>query len=334
MNSVDSHSLSLFQAPIREELDILDKDFREILHSDIPLIREICSELAGTPGKRIRPSILFLSSRSAGGDPGKAAVAGLAVELTHTATLIHDDILDNHKIRRGRPTIYARYGEKTATIMGDFLYSMAFSRLGEAGLDEVMEVLARVTHLMSIGEIIQLQHRRDLDISEAGYMELIYSKTASLFSAASECGALMSEKLNGQRNNYSKFGENIGLAFQITDDLFDYIADGTEIGKPVASDFSEGRVTLPFITALKNAPDKKKKHVSDLFRNGLDKGKQWKEVVSFVRNYGGVEYSYNKAIELGEKAKNYLSGISPSRERDALCYAADYVVQRIRPLAV
>ena len=183
MNAHDSKDLSRFQAPVFRELAALEGDFREALKSDLPLLQEIAAALAAAPGKRIRPNLLFLASRSTGGSPEKASVAALAVELIHTATLLHDDILDGHMTRRGKATVYARWGADAAMIMGDFLYSRAFSCLGEAGLNEAIEILAKVTNLMSIGELIQLQHRKDIDVSEDGYMELIYRKTASLFAA-------------------------------------------------------------------------------------------------------------------------------------------------------
>ncbi len=333
MNAHDSKDLSRFQAPVFRELAALEGDFREALKSDMPLLREISAALAESPGKRIRPNMLLLVSRSTGGSPEKASVAALAVELIHTATLLHDDILDGHMTRRGKATVYARWGSDAAMIMGDFLYSKAFSCLGQAGLDDTMEVLAKVTNLMSIGELIQLQHRKDINVSEDGYMELIYRKTASLFAAASECGTLTGRGSESYRSEFASLGENIGLAFQITDDLLDFIAADVKIGKPVASDFTEGRVTLPFISAFRNAPEKSRKRVSELFHGGFDGDEHWNEVVSFVRNYGGIEYSLRKARELGEKARNALSPVSPSLERDALCFAADYIVQRISPFA-
>ena len=315
------------------ELEALEGDFREALKSDLPLLQEISAALSESPGKRIRPNMLLLASRSTGGSPEKAAVAALAVELIHTATLLHDDILDGHMTRRGKPTVYARWGSDAAMIMGDFLYSKAFSCLGEAGLDEAMEILAQVTNLMSIGELIQLQHRKDINVSEDGYMELIYRKTASLFAAASECGTLTGGASESHRSEFASFGENIGLAFQITDDLLDFLAADVKIGKPVASDFTDGRVTLPFISAFRNAPEKSRERVSELFYSSFNGDEHWNEVVSFVRNYGGIEYSLKKARELGEKARNALNSVSPSQERDALCFAADYVVQRISPFA-
>ncbi len=331
MNTPDSKDLSIFQAPVNRELAALEGDLKEALRSDLPLLQEIAAAIIDAPGKRIRPNMLFLASRSADGSPGKAAVAALAVELIHTATLLHDDILDAHMTRRGRPTVFARWGADSAMIMGDFLFSKAFTCLGEAKMDTAIEVLARVSNLMSLGELIQLQYRKDINVGEDSYMEMIYRKTASLFAAASECGALTGNGSEKFRVEFASFGENIGMAFQITDDLLDYLAADVQIGKPIASDFTEGRVTLPFISAFRNAPGKSRERVSELFHSSFNDEAHWNEVLSFVREYGGVEYSLKKARELGEKAKAALGPVSPSRERDALCFAADYIVHRISP---
>jgi octaprenyl-diphosphate synthase len=333
MSPTDAHSFDRFRAPIRDELDSLERAFRASLQSDIPIVREICAALAQAPGKRIRPGILLLASKSAGGDPVAAGTAGLAVELIHTATLLHDDVIDGHMVRRGRPTVYARWGATAATIMGDFLFSKAFACLGDARLEEIMAVLARVTNEMSVGEMIQLQNRRDINIVEDGYMELIHRKTAALFSAAAECGALTGGSAREHRADLAGFGENVGLAFQITDDLIDYVAPDRSVGKPVASDFSEGRITLPFIAALRNAPGDLRRRFEGIFRNGFNPERDWGEVVGFVREYGGIDYSLRKAGELGIRAKDALATLRPSRERDSLCFAADYIVDRVRNYA-
>jgi len=328
MNQSDLNKLVPIQSLVQNELEILEKRLQGILLSDIPLIENICSYLNDRPGKRIRPTVLFLTARSAGRTEKDLITAGLAVELVHTATLVHDDIIDDHKVRRGRPSVYAKWGSDAATLIGDFLYSMAFACLAEARMFDVMDILARVTHQMSIGEIMQLQLRRTLDISEAHYLDMIYKKTASLFSASCECGALLGGEQNGHRSRYSRFGKNMGLAFQIVDDLFDYIAVDSRLGKPTASDFSDGRVTLPFITAFRNAPEPARQRVSDLFTVSFDKKKHWNEVVTFVQDYGGVEYSLRKAKHFVERAKDHLREVTSSPERDALFVATDYVVER------
>lgn len=320
------------QLLIQHELDSLELELQLILRSEVPLIKDICGYLNEAQGKRIRPAMLFLAAKCTGGEMDDVVKAAVAVELIHTATLIHDDIIDNHKLRRGKQTIRSKWGNSTATIMGDFLYSKAFAGLAGAGLFEILGILARVTHTMCIGEMMQLDQRHNVDIGEDGYMEMIHKKTASLFSAACECGALLGDN-NVHSKSFSGFGENIGLAFQITDDLFDYIAVDKYIGKPTASDFSDGRVTLPFITAFRNAPERTRKWVGDLFRNGFNREEHWTEVVSFVQNYGGVEYSLQKARDFGEKAKLQLRDIDISPERDALCFAADYIVTRVRPFS-
>ena len=331
MNNLYSKDLSIFQAPVQRELEALETGLKEALRSDLPLLQEISAALTRAPGKRIRPNMLFLASRSTGGSPEKAAAAALAVELIHTATLLHDDILDAHMTRRGRPTIFARWGADSAMIMGDFLFSKAFASLGRAKMDDAIEVLAEVTNLMSLGELIQLQTRKDIDVGEEDYMEMIYRKTASLFSAASECGALTGNGSEKFRSEFAGFGENIGLAFQITDDLLDYLAADVQIGKPIASDFTEGRVTLPFIAAFRNAPEESRGRVKELFHSSFNDEANWKEVVSFIRDFGGVEYSIRRACELSENAKDALGPLPSSLEKDALCFVADYICHRTSP---
>ncbi len=328
MNETDLSKLGHIQSLVQEELGALECRLQAILHSDVPLADRICTYLNEKPGKRIRPTVLFLAARSAGEPARDVVTAGLAVELVHTATLIHDDIIDDHRVRRGRPTVYAQWGSDAATLIGDFLYSMAFTRLAEAKMFDVMDILARVTHDMSVGELMQLQLRRSLDLDEDRYMDMIYRKTASLFSASCESGALLGGERNGRRASYSSFGKNVGFAFQIVDDLFDYIASDTMIGKPTASDFTDGRVTLPFITAFRNAPEPARKRVSELFGESFDKERHWEEVVRFVRNYGGVDYSMQRAKHFVERAKGHLQEITSSAERDALFVASDYVVER------
>ncbi len=328
MDRPDIHKLAPIQVLVREELEALESRLQDILRSEVPLLDHICRYLNEKPGKRIRPTVLFLTARSAGTPHKDLVTAGLAVELVHTATLIHDDIVDDHRIRRGRPTVYARWGADAATLTGDFLYSMALARLADAGMFDVMEILARVTHDMSVGELMQLQLRRNLDLDENRYMDMIYRKTASLFSASCESGALLGGEVNGGRNTYSRFGKNVGFAFQIVDDLFDYVASDTIIGKPTASDFTDGRVTLPFITAFRNAPEHARRRVTELFGDAFDRALHWSEVVRFVQSYGGVEYSLRRAKHFIERAKGHLMDVTSSPERDALFVASDYVVER------
>jgi octaprenyl-diphosphate synthase len=329
----DTNTLRAIQSLVKDELEDLEINLRRILHSDVLLIREVCENLKEVSGKHVRPTVLFLTARSVGNSEKHMVTAGLAIELVHTATLIHDDVIDDHMIRRGKPTVHSVWGHNVATIMGDFLYSKAFAILGEAGLFEILTLLSKVTHIMSIGEMLQLQQRKNINVSEDGYLDIIQKKTASLFSAACECGATLSENGNGHRDICSGFGENVGLAFQITDDLFDYLAVDEAIGKPIASDFTDGKVTLPFITAFRNAPEKAKRRVLSLFRAGFESKSDWNEVVLFVQDYGGIEYSLEKARVYGERAKLFLERIAPSPERDALHLAADYVVNRVAPFS-
>ncbi|HSG29152.1 MAG TPA: polyprenyl synthetase family protein [Candidatus Krumholzibacterium sp.] len=324
-----------FQEPVRPQMDSLDDLLVDTLHSDLPIINEICEYLALIPGKKIRPSLLFLVSECTGGDRQAALAGGLAVELIHTATLVHDDILDNHKTRRGRATVYSKYGGNVATIIGDFLYSKAFMKLGELELFEMMDILAAATHKMSVGELMQFQLARQIDMTEEVYMEMIYSKTASLFAASSECGAVASRS-GGRaelREAMSEYGRKLGLAFQITDDLFDYLAIDNHIGKQTAVDFSDGRVTLPLIVAMREAPREQQADIARLFHEGFG-DEDWGEVVMFVQRFGGIEYSLSAARRLGEEAREALGPLPACRERDSLDAAAEYVIRRVDPFSL
>lgn len=331
---IEKDRCHFFQEPVRGQLDRLETLLDETLHSDLPIINEICEYLAATPGKKIRPSLLFLVSACLEGRTEAALAGGLGVELMHTATLVHDDILDGHMTRRGRDTVFARWGEKVATIIGDFLYSKAFMKLGELRLFEMMDILATATHTMSVGELMQFQLAKQIDISEEVYMDMIYGKTASLFAASSECGAVASgEDLAGDiRQAMAEYGKKLGLAFQITDDLFDYLAIDNHIGKQTAVDFSDGRVTLPLIVALRTAPDEEKKQVTQLFHEGFS-DEDWGEVVMFVQKFGGIEYSLAAAKRLGEEARETLKVLPLRVERDSLDAAAEYVIRRVDPFS-
>ncbi len=325
----DRIKIDSIKSAVKSELDSLEKRLKSILCSDVPLLDEICDSLNRNPGKRLRPNILFLAARSAGADPEKSVTAGFAVELIHTATLIHDDIIDSHDFRRGRPTVSSKWGRDIATITGDYLYSRAFSCLSNENLWGVISILSRAANEMSLGEMLQFQHKKNVDISEKIYLNMIGKKTASLFAASCEAGALLGENGNGNRKCFSSFGENIGLAYQITDDLFDYLAAEESLGKPVAVDLVDGRITLPFITSYKNAPDHVRLRIGDILREGFDRERSWNEMISFIENYGGVEYSVEMARALSRKAKTFLSPLETSPEIDLLCYTADYIVERV-----
>jgi octaprenyl-diphosphate synthase len=327
----DDITLDSVKSAVKFEFDSLEKRLKTVLRSDVSLLDEIYASLSSNPGKRLRPNLLFLAARNTDGDPEKAVTAGFAVELVHTATLIHDDIIDANDLRRGQPTVSSKWGRNIATIMGDYLYSRAFSCLSEEGLWEVISILAHATNAMSVGEMLQFQHKRDVNISEKNYLNLINRKTASLFAASCESGAILGSNGNRDRKVYSMFGENIGLAYQITDDLFDYLAAEKYMGKPVAVDLAGGKVTLPFIISYKNAPENVRRRVGDMLRIGFDKEGCWDEMLLFIKKYGGVEYSIEKARNFGEKAKTFLNAVSSSSEIDLLCYAADYVVERVVP---
>ena len=265
-----------------------------------------------------------------GGSHPSRITAGAVIELVHTATLVHDDMVDGSFSRRGKPTVNARWNDAVSVIMGDFLYSRAFAMLAKAGMAREFDVLARTTHRMSHGEMLQLEERGNLHVSESGYMEIIKEKTASLIAAACEIGAGLAELDSTTASPLMKYGENIGLAFQIKDDVFDFVGDERVMGKAPGSDVQSGWYTLPLIAALRQAPVKKRGEMESLleFRQSLDGN--WPSVVDFVCRHGGIEYSEDRIAHYASLAKQNLDEMPGSPTKDSLLFAVDYVTNRQR----
>ncbi|MBE0566059.1 MAG: polyprenyl synthetase family protein, partial [Krumholzibacteria bacterium] len=241
--------LITLQQKIAPALAAVDAEFRRITDGDSPLTREICDHIRQGRSKRFRPTLLLLAAQDGDEFPPAAITAAASVELVHTATLVHDDFIDDALTRRGLPSVNMKYGRSAALIMGDYLYSKALHNLCAAGLDHAVELLARTTVLMSEAEMLQLEHRWDLDIAEDRYLQIIDQKTASLIENSCRIGASFNRRLSGHESAFGAFGNRTGLVFQITDDIFDYLGDERRLGKPTGQDWEEGRITLPLIAA-------------------------------------------------------------------------------------
>jgi octaprenyl-diphosphate synthase len=294
--------------------------------SGVSLIDEVWAHLLESPGKRLRPILLLLSAKAHGGADPRHIMAGAVVEMIHTATLIHDDVVDKASVRRGQATVNRRWHDGIALMMGDFLYSKGFQLFTAAGLRHEMAVLADTTNRMSIAEMMQFQFHTKLDMREDEYLLLIEEKTASLIAASCKLGAMLA----GARDvePIARYGRNVGLAFQITDDLFDYMGDEFIVGKPVGNDLREGKVTLPLIAALRNAPPATRTRLERAVRSGEVFDGPWKDMTDFVKTHGGVDYALARALAFGSVAKEALVHIPPSPERDALDTAVDFIISR------
>jgi len=317
-----------FRALVHDELHAVEQFLQSCCRaSGVGLIEEVWDHLLLAPGKRLRPMLLLLAARAHGHPGTHTVMAAAVVEMIHTATLIHDDVVDKAKTRRGQTSVNHRWHDGIALMMGDFLYSKCFQLFTAAGLRREMELLADTTNRMSIAEMMQFQFHAKLDMREDEYMLLIEEKTASLISAACELGGILGG--GAAPDPMARYGRNAGMAFQITDDLFDYLGDEYVVGKPVGNDLHQGKVTLPLIAALRHAPEAKRLEIEAAVRSGEIFGARWPAMREFVQEHGGVDYARARAEAFGHDARAALGALPASPARDALETAVDFILARV-----
>jgi octaprenyl-diphosphate synthase len=321
-------TLASLQAPLRARLETVQRELRRIIESDFGLIAEVNGHLLQMQGKMFRPTLLLLSEEASSVPDPRAPTLAAVIELIHLATLVHDDSVDHSVLRRGMPTINALFSHQISVIMGDYLYSRAVVELTRLGDLEPLRVLSRVTNEMTVGEMRQLMALEPLAFSEAEYDLLIRSKTASLVSGACEVGALRAEP--GERDALRRFGEYLGMAFQVIDDLLDYVGDKSVTGKPSGSDLREHKVTLPLIFALERMDSGARKQVERLMATPEPSDDQIADVVGLVAEIGGLEYARERAQRLAEQAESELDALPAGPARDALRASITYVLDRRR----
>ncbi|HET6778672.1 MAG TPA: polyprenyl synthetase family protein [Gemmatimonadales bacterium] len=321
-------SLAELQLPLRPRLEQVQQELRRIVEADFGLIAEVNAHLFQMQGKMFRPTLLLLAEEATGSQAQRSTVLGAVVELIHLATLVHDDSVDHSVLRRGMPTINSLFSHQVSVIMGDYLYSRAVIELVRLNDLEPLRVLSRVTNEMTVGEMRQLLAHDPLEFSEEQYDLLIRAKTASLVSGACEIGALKAAP--EEREAVRRFGEALGMAFQIVDDLLDYTEDASVTGKPFGSDLREHKVTLPLIAALPRMVDSEQRAVSHLLRSPEPSDAQIDEVIAAVTAAGGMEYARERALRLAQQADAELDVLSPSAARDALRASITYVIDRRR----
>jgi octaprenyl-diphosphate synthase len=323
-------SMNVVQKPVRRELERVQARLRDAFRTPIPILNEVGGHVLATRGKKLRPTLLLLVARLRGHASDSAVVCATVVEMVHAAALIHDDSVDKSDLRRGRPTVNGLWTDEMAIIMGDYLYAQSMKLLVEHKLDAAMGVMARVVTEMSCGEALEFQYAYDLDVSESQYEELIRNKTGSLFGAATEIGA----GLNGggrdpkRRERYRRFGEVLGVAFQIVDDLFDYQAETEVTGKPVGYDLAEGKVTLPLIAALRSATENDRKRLRSLALRKRWTRAQWEQLKALIGRCGGFDYAHARAQALAADARAMLESEPRGSVRRALEQAVDYSIAR------
>jgi octaprenyl-diphosphate synthase len=315
---------------VGDELAAIEGEIARQLHSSISLIREMGGYVSGAGGKRLRPIILLLAARMSGYHGSRSARLGTVVELLHTATLVHDDVVDQAPLRRGQPSANARWGDDASILVGDHLYSKSFAMLVHDNDQGVMEALARATVSMTEAEVFQLEKKRSGHTTEADYLRIIAQKTASFFSACCRIGALLGQCDAERVEALTGFGLDVGVAFQISDDSLDFVADQARLGKAIGTDLREGKRTLPLIATLERAsPDELERILTLLRRRSLESD-EIEEIRCLVVKYDGVEYALGRARAYAQAAKEDLAPFSPSEERETLSLIADYVVDRDR----
>ncbi|MBM3265263.1 MAG: polyprenyl synthetase family protein [candidate division Zixibacteria bacterium] len=316
-------------APIQGYMDQFEDDFRAMFRSNVEVIDRIADHMIRTKGKQLRP-VLVLLSASAFGPPNINVIRTAAiVELIHTATLVHDDVVDEAPLRRGAPSLNSLWDNHIAVLMGDFLLAKALTLIVLLENETMMQKVALCTERLSKGELLQATKGFDIDITEEEYFEIIGDKTASLVASGCEVGAFFTSGSTEIADRFQCYGELLGQAFQITDDLLDYVGDATKTGKPTGHDIRGGTVTLPLIHSLQNAPDGKAAHIRQLM-DGEWNPAAWEEISSFSHTYGGIAYARNKAHAIAERAKSHLADLTDTPVKQSLLAMVDYAVDRDR----
>lgn len=297
------------------------------LSSDVPLVEKIAQYIVESGGKRLRPLLVLLTSRALGycGDDHLKLAA--VIEFLHTATLLHDDVVDTSDLRRGRTTANARWGNAPSVLVGDFLYSRAFQMMVELNSLPIMDVLSNATAVIAEGEVLQLMNVKNPDVSEAQYIKVIHNKTAMLFEAASHAGALLANAEADQVMAMKEYGMRLGLAFQLVDDVLDYRGDAEAMGKNVGDDLAEGKPTLPLIHAMAHGGDEARTLIRKAVRQGgLE---DLPKIVEIVETSGALEYTLEMAKQEAGKARDCLDKLPASAHKEALALLTDIAVARV-----
>jgi octaprenyl-diphosphate synthase len=320
--------LNDIKSPVADELDIFEKKFKQAMKSKVPLLDRVTYYIVQRKGKQLRPIFVLLSAKLFGEISDKTYNAAALVELLHTATLVHDDVVDNSYYRRGFFSVNALWKNKIAVLVGDFLLSKGLLLSIDNNHFDLLKIMSEAVREMSEGELLQMEKARKLDIKEDVYFEIIRQKTATLIASACACGAASIIDDKTMIDKVHLFGERIGIAFQIKDDLFDY--GNHEIGKPKGIDIKERKMTLPLIFALNKASSSDKKRIINIVKNENDNPKKVDEVILFVRASGGIEYATEKMKNYRQQALDILAEFPDSVARKSLNDLVMYTTERMK----
>src|SRR6186713_1874675 len=293
-------TLEEIRAPVEADLAGVDAMIRARLKSAVPLVDQVAEHIIGGGGKRLRPLLCVLAGRACGIETDKHIDAAVFIEFVHTATLLHDDVVDGSQKRRGRATANNIFGNQASVLVGDFVYSRAFQMMATVGSQRVMEIMADATNVIAEGEVLQLMNAHDPETTEQRYLEVIYRKTARLFEAGAEVAAVLANTAPEVQHALAAYGRHLGTAYQLVDDVLDYRSDPATRGKNIGDDLAEGKPTLPLIHALKNGTDAQKQVIRHAIENGgID---QLEAIIAAIDSTGGLEYTTTLAHAESDKA--------------------------------
>jgi octaprenyl-diphosphate synthase len=313
---------------IGDDLKLVEEQFRKDLQSDVPLIRKVGEYVLSSGGKRIRPALLLLAARLSGYTADKAIPLASVIEFIHTATLLHDDVVDSATLRRGIASANTLWGNEASVLVGDFLFSKSFSLMVNVGSLEILKVLSDATTIIAEGEVMQLLCTGELDLAEEQYIKVVRSKTAILMSAACEAGALLGAVPREQQQALADFGMDLGIAFQLMDDILDYVATEEEFGKSIGHDLEEGKITMPLIHTLRHCNDAERAVIAAVVEQDEMSLDEFRAVSGYVKQYGGIDYTVEQARFYIERCKSHLGRFADSPVREALISLSEYVVTR------
>lgn len=312
---------------LKNDIEKYNNTFSTIMSSDVPLVDKIAKYIVHHKGKGFRPLLVLMSARLAGTSTSATYTMASVVEILHTATLVHDDVVDDSSVRRGFPSINAMWKNKISVLMGDYLLAKSLIGATESGKLDYMNVLANASKRLSKGELLQIEKSRKLNITEDEYFKVISDKTAALISACCELGALSVDAEKAKINALKTYGENLGIAFQIKDDLLDYEGSQKIVGKPVGADLKEKKITLPLLLSFKNAPKTETKYIIKILRKGVNKH-DINTILKFCIKYEGIRNSIEAARAYAEKAKTNLEIFPENEYKIAAIQFVDYVINR------
>ncbi len=319
-------NIAEIRAPVADDLQAVNALIRQQLRSDVALINQLAGYIIDSGGKRLRPITVLLAAHACGYAGSRHIDAAAIIEFIHTATLLHDDVVDESNLRRGRETANAIWGNQASVLVGDFLYSRSFQMMADIGSMRVMEIMADTTNTIAEGEVMQLLNCHDPDTTEERYMAVIHCKTAKLFEAAARLGAVLADRPLAEEQALARYGLHLGTAFQLIDDVLDYNASSAELGKNIGDDLAEGKPTLPLIHAMRHGTSEEVRIIREAIEQG---GLERIDIVTrTIESTGALDYTARLADEQAEQAIANLALLPQSPAKDALISLARFAVNR------